>query len=164
MYRNSPSHIPHLYQNLLTQHPQRLLSLSLHSPLHSEFLNNLSFREREREWDSSQNAFPQTITGHVSQSHSDHSTSAMPHSPVNSAADSSAAPPSSPPDEATVNRLIDSEHRYTPRPDLLRSIDLTSRQDSVNWILKVNMCTSLSQLFVHFLHLLKTPIYNCCGC
>ncbi|KAE9447081.1 hypothetical protein C3L33_21018, partial [Rhododendron williamsianum] len=62
----------------------------------------------------------------------------MPHSPVNSAADSSAAPPSSPPDEATVNRLIDSEHRYTPRPDFLLSIDLTSRQDSVNWILKVH--------------------------
>ncbi|KAF7127253.1 hypothetical protein RHSIM_Rhsim11G0151800 [Rhododendron simsii] len=60
----------------------------------------------------------------------------MPHSPVNSAADSSAAPSSPPPDEGTVNRLIESEHRHMPRPDFLRSIDLTSRQDSINWILK----------------------------
>ncbi|XP_058190400.1 cyclin-D4-1-like isoform X2 [Rhododendron vialii] len=62
----------------------------------------------------------------------------MPHSPVNSAADSSAAPPSPPPDEAAVNHLIDSERHHMPRPDFLRSIDLTSRQDSVNWILKVH--------------------------
>jgi cyclin D1/2/4 len=49
------------------------------------------------------------------------------------------APPS---DESTVSMLIDSEPQHVPHPDYLRrcrdrSIDITARQDSINWILKV---------------------------
>uniref|UniRef100_A0A5B6ZGR0 Putative cyclin-D4-1-like isoform X1 n=1 Tax=Davidia involucrata TaxID=16924 RepID=A0A5B6ZGR0_DAVIN len=58
-------------------------------------------------------------------------------------------PPSSPSsaffppfDETTISRLIDSEPHHMPHPDYLRccrdrSIDLTVRQDSIKWILKV---------------------------
>ncbi|XP_062177389.1 cyclin-D2-1-like [Alnus glutinosa] len=50
------------------------------------------------------------------------------------------APPS---DESTVSMLIDSEPQHVPHPDYLRrcrdrSIDITARQDSINWILKVH--------------------------
>ncbi|XP_059447124.1 cyclin-D2-1-like [Corylus avellana] len=50
----------------------------------------------------------------------------------------------SPPyDESTVSLLIDSEPHHAPHPDYLRrcrdrSIDITARQDSINWILKVH--------------------------
>ncbi|KAL6964131.1 hypothetical protein U1Q18_035188 [Sarracenia purpurea var. burkii] len=49
----------------------------------------------------------------------------------------------SPPDESTINRLIDCEPHHVPHPDYLRRfrdrpIDLTARQDSINWILKAN--------------------------
>ncbi|PON66332.1 Cyclin [Trema orientale] len=52
-------------------------------------------------------------------------------------------PRSSPLDESTVAGLFDSETRFMPEPDYLRrcrdrSIDVTARQDSVNWILKVH--------------------------
>ncbi|KAA8536285.1 hypothetical protein F0562_028763 [Nyssa sinensis] len=57
-------------------------------------------------------------------------------------------PPSSssalfpPSNETTISRLIDSEAHHMPQPDYLRyfrdrSIDLTARQDSIKWILKV---------------------------
>lgn len=50
---------------------------------------------------------------------------------------------SSPPDESTISALIDSEPHHAPHPDYLRrcrdrSIDVTARQDSINWILKVH--------------------------
>ncbi|XAR52935.1 hypothetical protein NMG60_11021271 [Bertholletia excelsa] len=43
-------------------------------------------------------------------------------------------------DEIAINRLIDSERLHMPHPDYIRdrSIDLTARQDSINWILKVH--------------------------
>ncbi|KAA8545764.1 hypothetical protein F0562_020785 [Nyssa sinensis] len=58
-------------------------------------------------------------------------------SPVSSS--SALSPPC---DESIINRLIDSEPRHMPHPDYLRrcrdrSIDLTARQDSITWILKV---------------------------
>ncbi|KAH7834950.1 hypothetical protein Vadar_021314 [Vaccinium darrowii] len=48
--------------------------------------------------------------------------------------------PFGPADETAVNSLIASENHHMPRPDYLqhRSIDLTSRQASINWILKVH--------------------------
>ncbi|KAG6652165.1 hypothetical protein CIPAW_06G165000 [Carya illinoinensis] len=50
---------------------------------------------------------------------------------------------SSPSDEYTISALIDSETHHVPHPDYLRrcrdrSIDVTARQDSINWILKVH--------------------------
>ncbi|PON65830.1 Cyclin [Parasponia andersonii] len=52
-------------------------------------------------------------------------------------------PRSSPSDESTVAGLFDSETLFVPEPDYLRrcrdrSIDVTARQDSINWILKVH--------------------------
>ncbi|XP_028079353.1 cyclin-D4-1-like [Camellia sinensis] len=46
-------------------------------------------------------------------------------------------------DESLIKRLIDSEHDHMPQPDYLRrcrdrSIDLTTRQDSIHWILRVH--------------------------
>lgn len=51
---------------------------------------------------------------------------------------------SSPSDESTISALIDSEPHHAPHPDYLRrcrdrSIDVTARQDSINWILKVRI-------------------------
>ncbi|OMO63364.1 hypothetical protein COLO4_32500 [Corchorus olitorius] len=48
-----------------------------------------------------------------------------------------------PSDENTISKLIDSEPHHMPSPDYLRrfqdrSIDVTARQDSINWILKVH--------------------------
>ncbi|KAK3035709.1 hypothetical protein RJ639_033411 [Escallonia herrerae] len=48
-----------------------------------------------------------------------------------------------PPDEYTIDRLLDLEPHHIPLPDYLRrcrdrSIDLTARQDSIDWILKVH--------------------------
>ncbi|KAK9286613.1 hypothetical protein L1049_015013 [Liquidambar formosana] len=50
-----------------------------------------------------------------------------------------------PSDEAHINTLIDSESHHMPHPDYIRrcrdcSVHLTARQDSINWILKVNAC------------------------
>ncbi|PSS29261.1 Cyclin-D4-1 like [Actinidia chinensis var. chinensis] len=45
---------------------------------------------------------------------------------------------SSPPDEAAINRYFDSEPLHMPHSHYLRSIDLTARQDSISWILKVH--------------------------
>ncbi|XP_059653031.1 cyclin-D4-1-like [Cornus florida] len=45
---------------------------------------------------------------------------------------------SPPSDESAVDRLIGPETHHMPHPDQLRSIDLTARQDSINWILKVH--------------------------
>ncbi|GKV19806.1 hypothetical protein SLEP1_g30024 [Rubroshorea leprosula] len=50
---------------------------------------------------------------------------------------------SQPSDVGTVARLIDSEVHHMPPPDYLRrcrdrAIDVTARQDSINWILKVH--------------------------
>uniref|UniRef100_A0A6M2EA76 B-like cyclin n=1 Tax=Populus davidiana TaxID=266767 RepID=A0A6M2EA76_9ROSI len=49
---------------------------------------------------------------------------------------------SPPSDEHTITKLIDSESHFMPLSDYLhrcrhRSIDITARQDSINWILKV---------------------------
>ncbi|KAL2477383.1 Cyclin-D4-1 [Forsythia ovata] len=46
-------------------------------------------------------------------------------------------------DESFISRLLDSESHYMPLPDYLRlcadgATDLTSRQDSINWIFKVH--------------------------
>ncbi|XAR72973.1 hypothetical protein NMG60_11019797 [Bertholletia excelsa] len=50
---------------------------------------------------------------------------------------------SSPPEETAIDCLIESELHHMPRPDFVRrcrdrSVDLTARQDSINWILKVH--------------------------
>lgn len=52
---------------------------------------------------------------------------------------------SSPPsdDESTISRFFESELQHMPHPDYLtrfrdRSIDVTARQDSINWIFKVH--------------------------
>ncbi|CAK7330191.1 unnamed protein product [Dovyalis caffra] len=50
---------------------------------------------------------------------------------------------SPPSDENTITKLIDSESHFMPLSDYLyrcrhRSIDITARQDSINWILKVH--------------------------
>ncbi|XP_012093145.1 cyclin-D4-1 isoform X2 [Jatropha curcas] len=50
---------------------------------------------------------------------------------------------SPPSDESSINRLIDSEPHFLPLADYLhrcrdRFIDVTARQDSINWILKVH--------------------------
>ncbi|KAK4258858.1 hypothetical protein QN277_005258 [Acacia crassicarpa] len=50
---------------------------------------------------------------------------------------------SPPSDDATIGRLIDVEAHHMPDPDYLRRcryrlIDVTARQDSINWILKVH--------------------------
>ncbi|PPD68893.1 hypothetical protein GOBAR_DD34229 [Gossypium barbadense] len=47
------------------------------------------------------------------------------------------------PDENAISRLIDSESHHMPLPDYLRrcqdrSVDVISRQDSINWMLKVH--------------------------
>ncbi|CAK9144971.1 unnamed protein product [Ilex paraguariensis] len=47
------------------------------------------------------------------------------------------------PEDSVINQLIDSEPHHMPHPDYLRlcqdhSVDLTARQDSINWILKVH--------------------------
>ncbi|GMJ12865.1 hypothetical protein HRI_004955700 [Hibiscus trionum] len=46
-------------------------------------------------------------------------------------------------DENAISKLIDSESHHMPSPDYLRrcqdrSVDVIARQDSINWILKVN--------------------------
>ncbi|KAK8626957.1 hypothetical protein V6N13_134586 [Hibiscus sabdariffa] len=46
-------------------------------------------------------------------------------------------------DENAISKLIDSESQHMPSPDYLRrcqdrSVDVIARQDSINWILKVN--------------------------
>ncbi|XP_048431029.1 cyclin-D4-1 isoform X2 [Pyrus x bretschneideri] len=60
---------------------------------------------------------------------------------------SSSPPPPPPPDETTttssLTHLIDSEPNHMPSPSYIsmfrdRTIDLTARQDSINWILKVH--------------------------
>ena len=48
-------------------------------------------------------------------------------------------------DESTIDRLFGSEEDHRPVEDYLcrcrdRSVDVTSRQDSINWILKVGVC------------------------
>ncbi|XP_057464483.1 cyclin-D1-1-like isoform X2 [Actinidia eriantha] len=45
---------------------------------------------------------------------------------------------SSPPDEAAIDRFLDAEPLHMPHSLYLRSIDLTARQDSITWILKVH--------------------------
>ncbi|GFY89508.1 similar to CYCLIN D3;2 [Actinidia rufa] len=73
----------------------------------------------------------------------------MSHSPDHSAAslccpedavDSDPQPYSlsSPPAEAAIDRYFDSEPLHMPHSQYLRSIDLTARQDSISWILKVH--------------------------
>ena len=57
----------------------------------------------------------------------------------------------SPFDETTLAELIDSEPRFMPEPDYLRrcrdlSIDVTARQDSIKWILKVHAFYRFSPL------------------
>jgi cyclin D1/2/4 len=61
------------------------------------------------------------------------------HYPPTTSLSAADSPPS---DESTVSMLIDSEPHHAPHPDYLRrcrdrSIDITARQDSINWILKV---------------------------
>lgn len=56
---------------------------------------------------------------------------------------SCSSPHSPPSDENAVAELIESEVRYMPESDYLRqcrdrSVDVTARQDSINWILKVH--------------------------
>ncbi|XP_039068600.1 cyclin-D1-1-like isoform X2 [Hibiscus syriacus] len=52
-------------------------------------------------------------------------------------------------DEKVISKLIDSESHHMPSPDYLRrcqerSVDVIARQDSINWILKVNACYHFS--------------------
>ncbi|KAJ4824322.1 hypothetical protein Tsubulata_004271 [Turnera subulata] len=66
---------------------------------------------------------------------------------------------SSPSDEHTITTLIDSEPHFMPVSDYLhrcrdRSIDITARQDSINWILKVHayhrFCPVTASLTVNY--------------
>lgn len=54
-----------------------------------------------------------------------------------------------------IDRLLDSEPHHLPRPDYIRSIHLTSRQDSINSILKVKTHT---HSYIH------TTFYSCRIC
>nr|QYW07123.1 cyclin D1-3 [Dimocarpus longan] len=85
----------------------------------------------------------------MSQSSDDHSGVSTLYCPEdgNEADSSTADSPISllhcpPPDENSISTLILSEPYYMPLPDYVRSryrsVDLTARQDSINWILKVH--------------------------
>ena len=59
---------------------------------------------------------------------------------------------SSPPDEASIDRYFDSEPLHMPNSHYLRSIDLTARQDSISWILKVSVYMHIYiHIYVHML-------------
>ncbi|XP_052184988.1 cyclin-D1-1-like isoform X2 [Diospyros lotus] len=75
----------------------------------------------------------------------DHSAASL-HCPDDSGSDPHPFPfvlHSPPPDDSVIAFLVESELHHVARPDYLsrcshRQIDLTARQDSINWILKVH--------------------------